>query len=65
MQCPQWDLIPGPCKPPLNQEIYTDEFSRGDYEPTTVPIILGRGTFPLLTEDNRVSGENHRPVASH
>jgi hypothetical protein len=29
------------------KEISTNTVSRGGYEPTTVPIILGRGAFSL------------------
>jgi hypothetical protein len=29
------------------KEISTNAVSRGGYEPTTVPIALGRGAFPL------------------
>jgi hypothetical protein len=39
------------CKPPALptelKEISTNTVSRGGYEPTTVPITLGRGVFPL------------------
>ena len=31
----------------LGKEISTNAVSRGGYEPTTVPIILGKGAFPL------------------
>jgi hypothetical protein len=30
------------------KEISTNAVSRGGYEPTMVPITLGRGVFPLL-----------------
>jgi hypothetical protein len=50
MQCPQWGSIPGPLVLQAElKEISTIAVSRGGYEPTTVPITLGRGAFPLHT----------------
>ena len=49
MQCPRWNLIPGPLAllatalPTELKEISTNTVSRGGYESTTVPITLGRG----------------------
>ena len=51
MQCPRWDLSwdLSHCEPPLYQlqlkEISTIIVCRGDYEPTTVPINLGREVY--------------------
>jgi hypothetical protein len=48
MQCPRWDSIPGPLAlyaialPTELKEISTTAVGRGGYEPTTVPITLGR-----------------------
>jgi hypothetical protein len=33
------------------KEISTNTVSRGSYEPTMVPITLGRGAFPLYWSD--------------
>ena len=48
MQSPLWDSIPGPLTlyaialPTELKEISTAAVGRGGYEPTTVPITLGR-----------------------
>jgi hypothetical protein len=51
MQCPQWDSILGSLAlyatalPTDLNDLSSNAVSRGGYEPTTVPITLGRGRF--------------------
>ena len=62
MQCPRWDSIPRPLTlwatalPTELKEISTNIVSRGGYEPTTVPITLGRGAFNVSNIVQLVEG---------